>query len=101
MANAQIRLVRKHRVTNQIDSRKPGRPHPDYIYGWQDQNGTFYEGEPFAKSNAAKAPTTQATGASGSLYGEVDRIVQEEVKSRLQKAKAAALEAFNKSLSGV
>lgn len=114
-----IRLVRKDKKTGRISSRGPGRPHPSFEYGYTS-NDVFHLGNPpvDGRSKRRKAvrknhgvnrginpaagypnqqvPAQAQKKASG--LDAINDIVKREVNSRLQAAKAAALEAFNRAL---
>ncbi len=105
------KLVRKNKTTNVIEPRKPGRPHPDYEYGYLDAQGAFHQGDPVAKKRKPGRPAGSVNKAGridlnvkfgrkakGQGLDAIGEIVAQEVKSRLQEAKAAAIDAFTKAL---
>ena len=105
---AGIQLARKL-ADGTVERRKRGRQPQGAILGYNDESGTFQEGKPrkgrVRRSRPAGVATvrrgrTRLVARSGGSAGlsEIDAIVQREVKSRLQKAKDAALSAFNKAL---
>ncbi len=93
----QNRLVRKNRITGVIENRHPGRPHPDFAYGWMDEKNDFHEGNP-PEFRRAKAISIQPT-LEQSVMEEVRRTINAKIVSKLEKAKAAALKAFTDELS--
>ncbi|HYF50402.1 MAG TPA: hypothetical protein VEJ63_13415 [Planctomycetota bacterium] len=107
-ANGGIKLARKHKETGKVEARPRGRRHPDYEYGYQDEAGEFQAGDPPTRrrrrrrgrpagSRVRRIETSSRKSASSGL-SEIEQIVAREVETRLKRAKAAALEAFNRAL---
>jgi len=105
---ADIQLARKL-ADGTVEPRKRGRQPQGAVMGYIDEAGDFQEGTPRKgrgrrgrRAGAATGKRGRPRGAVGASAGtglsEIEAIVQREVKSRLQKAKDAALVAFNKAL---
>ena len=106
---AGIQLARKL-ADGTVEPRKRGRQPQGAIMGYVDESGDFHEGKPRKGRRGRGRPALSVTGNkrgsprgtkrtnAGAGLSEIEAIVQREVKSRLQKAKDAALLAFNKVL---
>jgi len=106
--DGEIKLVRKHKESGNVEGRSRGRRHLDYVYGYMDAAGEFQAGDPPARrrrrrgrpagSRVRRVEVSSRSTSGLSGLSEIEQIVAREVESRLKRAKAAALEAFNQAL---
>jgi len=103
--DGEIKLVRKHKESGNVEGRSRGRRHLDYVYGYMDAAGEFQAGDPPARRRrrrgrpaGSRVRRVEVSSRSTSGLSEIEQIVAREVESRLKRAKAAALEAFNQAL---
>jgi len=104
---AGIQLARKL-VDGTVEPRKRGRQPQGAVMGYIDEAGDFHEGKPRKTRGRRGRRAGSATGkrgrpgvprvGTGTGLLEIEAIVKREVRFRLQKAKDAALMAFNKAL---
>lgn len=91
-----IQPVRRNKATGAIEPRKQGRPHPDFEYGYLDENKVFHL-EPAKNKGKATVQIVRNAPQTGAV-SEIEKIVQQEVQRRLTVAKAAAVETFSATL---
>jgi hypothetical protein len=104
------KLVRKHKESGAVSPRTRGRRHPDYEYGFLDSAGEFKAGDPPKRRGRRRRrgnrglpgrrpgrPAGSTTVRTGGLT-EIEHIVRREVETRLKRAKAAAMDAFDRAL---
>jgi hypothetical protein len=100
------KLVRKNKATGVVEPRKPGRPHPDYEYGYADAQGTFHQGDPETKKRKPGRPagskgvqSVKLGRKNGSGLDAIGDIVSKEVNQRLRHAQEAGIAAFTRALN--
>jgi hypothetical protein len=106
----EVKLVRKHKESGAVSARSRGRRHPDFEYGYLDAAGDFQAGDPPKRRGrkrragrpvgSGRKPGRPAgsTNARANGLSEIEQIVRREVETRLKRAKAAALAAFDSAL---